>query len=100
VLASGAGAEARNSIGLVLVGGMTIGTTFTLLVIPSVYMLVARQHGSQAVFATDQQGTGCPIPDIEGLELPPGCQLAADADCQLSLECNKTKAKVMFLKAS
>jgi len=100
VLASGAGAAARNSIGLVLVGGMTIGTTFTLLVIPSVYMLVARQHGSQPVVATDQHGTGCPIPDIEGLELPPGCQLAADADCQLSLECNKTKAKVMFLKAS
>ncbi|MFK7893401.1 MAG: efflux RND transporter permease subunit [Granulosicoccus sp.] len=42
VLVSGAGAEARNSIGLVLVGGMAIGTLFTLFVIPSIYMLIAR----------------------------------------------------------
>ncbi len=43
-LVSGAGAAARNSIGLVLVGGMAIGTFFTLFVIPSIYMLVARDH--------------------------------------------------------
>ena len=42
VLVSGAGAEARNSIGLVLVGGMAIGTLFTLFVVPSIYMLIAR----------------------------------------------------------
>ena len=47
VLVTGAGAEARNSIGLVLVGGMAIGTLFTLFVIPSVYMLLARDlHGT------------------------------------------------------
>ncbi|MFK8080475.1 MAG: efflux RND transporter permease subunit [Granulosicoccus sp.] len=47
VLVSGPGAEARNSIGLVLVGGMAIGTMFTLFVIPSVYMLIARDlHGT------------------------------------------------------
>ena len=44
-LVSGAGAAARNSIGLVLVGGMFIGTLFTLFVIPSIYMLIARDHG-------------------------------------------------------
>ncbi|MEW6426746.1 MAG: efflux RND transporter permease subunit [Thermodesulfobacteriota bacterium] len=44
-LVSGAGAAARNSIGLVLVGGMAIGTLFTLFVVPSIYMLVARDHG-------------------------------------------------------
>ncbi len=44
VLISGAGAAARNSIGLVLVGGMTVGTMFTLFVIPSIYVLVARDH--------------------------------------------------------
>ena len=44
-LVTGAGAAARNSIGLVLVGGMFIGTLFTLLVIPSIYMLIARDHG-------------------------------------------------------
>jgi len=43
-LVTGAGAAARNSIGLVLVGGMAIGTVFTLFVIPSIYMLVARDH--------------------------------------------------------
>jgi multidrug efflux pump len=43
-LVTGAGAAARNSIGLVLVGGMTIGTFFTLFVIPSIYILVARDH--------------------------------------------------------
>jgi len=44
VLVTGAGAEARNSIGLVLVGGMAVGTVFTLFVIPSIYMLIARDH--------------------------------------------------------
>ncbi|MFP2768106.1 efflux RND transporter permease subunit [Oceanisphaera sp. KMM 10153] len=44
-LVEGPGAEARNSIGLVLVGGMAIGTLFTLFVVPSLYMLIARQHG-------------------------------------------------------
>jgi multidrug efflux pump len=43
-LVTGAGAAARNSIGLVLVGGMAVGTLFTLFVIPSIYMLVARDH--------------------------------------------------------
>jgi multidrug efflux pump len=45
-LVTGAGAEARNSIGLVLVGGMAIGTLFTLFVVPSIYMLIAKDlHG-------------------------------------------------------
>ncbi|MCG2823261.1 MAG: efflux RND transporter permease subunit [Desulfobulbaceae bacterium] len=44
-LVTGAGAAARNSIGLVLVGGMAVGTLFTLFVVPSIYMLVARDHG-------------------------------------------------------
>jgi multidrug efflux pump len=43
-LVTGAGAAARNSIGLVLVGGMAVGTLFTLFVVPSIYMLVARDH--------------------------------------------------------
>ncbi len=43
-LVSGAGAAARNSIGLVLVGGMCVGTLFTLFVVPSIYMLIARDH--------------------------------------------------------
>jgi multidrug efflux pump len=43
-LVTGPGAVARNSIGIVLVGGMTIGTFFTLFVVPSVYVLIARDH--------------------------------------------------------
>jgi multidrug efflux pump len=48
VLVTGAGAEARNSIGLVLVGGMAIGTIFTLLFLPSIYMLIAKDHKNSA----------------------------------------------------
>jgi multidrug efflux pump len=43
-LVTGAGAAARNSIGLVLVGGLFVGTLFTLFVVPSIYMLIARDH--------------------------------------------------------
>jgi multidrug efflux pump len=43
VLVSGPGAEARNSIGIILVAGMAIGTLFTLLVLPSVYHLLASE---------------------------------------------------------
>ncbi len=45
VFASGPGAGARNSIGIMLVSGMIIGSAFTLFVVPSIYMLVARRHG-------------------------------------------------------
>jgi multidrug efflux pump len=46
-LVTGAGAEARNSIGLVIVGGMAIGSFFTLFVVPSIYMLIARDHSAE-----------------------------------------------------
>jgi multidrug efflux pump len=42
ILASGPGAGARNSIGIVLVSGMIIGTLFTLFVVPSIYLLVSK----------------------------------------------------------
>jgi multidrug efflux pump len=44
ILATGPGAGARNSIGMMLVTGMIIGTLFTLFVVPSIYVLVARTH--------------------------------------------------------
>jgi multidrug efflux pump len=44
VFARGPGAGARNSIGIMLVTGMIIGTCFTLFVVPSIYVLVARTH--------------------------------------------------------
>jgi multidrug efflux pump len=44
VLVTGPGAEARNSIGIVLVAGMAVGTLFTLLVVPVFYSLIAAEH--------------------------------------------------------
>ena len=44
VLVTGPGAEARNSIGIVLVAGMAIGTMFTLFVVPALYQLLAANH--------------------------------------------------------
>ena len=59
-LVDGPGAAARNSIGLVLVGGMTIGTIFTLFVVPSLYLLLARERHSAA--AGDRR-----VPEAAGL---------------------------------
>ena len=47
-LVTGPGAAARNSIGLVLVGGMVIGTAFTLFFVPAIYVLIARDHRTVA----------------------------------------------------
>jgi multidrug efflux pump len=47
-LVDGPGAAARNSIGLVLVGGMTIGTIFTLFVVPALYVLIAKDRREHA----------------------------------------------------
>src|SRR4030095_8741663 len=44
VFATGPGAGARNSIGMMLVTGMIIGSVFTLFVVPSIHMLVASSH--------------------------------------------------------
>jgi multidrug efflux pump len=51
VLASGPGAGARNSIGIVLVTGMVIGTFFTLFVVPAIYLLVAKRRAPAPVEA-------------------------------------------------
>jgi len=47
-LARGAGAESRQQIGWVIVGGLLLGTFFTLFVVPTVYTLLARRKGSGA----------------------------------------------------
>jgi len=46
-LVSGPGGHARNSIGLVLVAGMAIGTAFTLFFVPAIYLLIARDHRAE-----------------------------------------------------
>jgi multidrug efflux pump len=57
VLAKGPGAGARNSIGIMLVSGMIIGTLFTLFVVPSIYMLVARTHTLVPEMDEDSEST-------------------------------------------
>ena len=46
-LVTGAGAQARNSIGIVIVSGMAIGTLFTLVVLPAIYILIAKEHNER-----------------------------------------------------
>jgi multidrug efflux pump len=58
VLASGPGAGARNSIGIMLVSGMIIGTLFTLFVVPSIYVLVARSRRAPAAAREDAPAVG------------------------------------------
>jgi len=60
-LVTGAGAAARNSIGLVLVGGMSVGTFFTLLVLPSVYILVAKDHSKDRAWEAAQKPSGAKL---------------------------------------
>jgi multidrug efflux pump len=55
VLAKGPGAGARNSIGIMLVSGMIIGTVFTLFVVPSIYVLVARTHEATSKKETEME---------------------------------------------
>jgi multidrug efflux pump len=61
VLAAGPGAGARNSIGIMLVTGMIIGTAFTLFVVPSIYMLVARTRVAVAGEADGARAGALPL---------------------------------------
>jgi multidrug efflux pump len=75
-LVSGAGAAARNSIGLVLVGGMTIGTIFTLFIVPSLYMLIAKEHHEKSLMEPDLEG----VPEDVDLTPEYAPALATDGD--------------------
>ncbi len=44
VIASGAGAAGRNAMGLVIFTGLSIGTLFTLFVVPAMYMFIGADH--------------------------------------------------------
>ncbi|MFL6289432.1 MAG: efflux RND transporter permease subunit [Thermoanaerobaculia bacterium] len=59
IFATGPGAGARNSIGIMLVSGMIIGTAFTLFVVPSIYVLVARTHRADQ-FEEAEEGEAVP----------------------------------------
>jgi len=77
-LATGAGAESRRQIGMVIVGGMTLGTVLTLFVVPTVYTLLARgrrqpgvldaahaeAHASAFEASGDEAGGAAPGPAV------------------------------------
>ncbi len=70
-LVTGAGAEARNSIGLVLVVGMMLGTVFTLFAIPSLYMLIAKNYrGGDQIRPSERDS----IPDADVSRPPSAAQ--------------------------
>ena len=50
LFASGAGAVSRFDIGIVIVAGLSIGTLFTLLILPVIYSFVASSHKETQVF--------------------------------------------------
>src|SRR5437660_9382915 len=74
-LVTGPGAAARNSIGLVPVGGMTIGTIFTLFIVPSLYMLIAKEHHEQSLSEAEEETT-----TAEDVDLVPEVALSHDGD--------------------
>ncbi len=49
-LATGAGAESRSTIGWVIVGGLSIGTILTLIVVPTIYLLISRHQRFENAF--------------------------------------------------
>ena len=57
-LATGAGAEARQAIGWVIVGGLLLGTLFTLFVIPTAYLLLVRRRARTPFLQADAVKTG------------------------------------------
>src|SRR6185312_12479623 len=70
--ASGAGAASRFSIGLVVVTGMSIGTLFTLFVLPAVYTVLGGNHRPAVTAARDAEleavswKENCPAPRPDG----------------------------------
>jgi multidrug efflux pump len=52
---TGAGAAARNNIGIILVSGMAIGTIFTLFVVPSLYLFIASEKHVSPTKTDDEE---------------------------------------------
>ncbi|OOG49693.1 efflux RND transporter permease subunit [Polaromonas sp. C04] len=60
VIASGAGAAGRQAMGLVIFTGLSIGTLFTLFVVPAMYLFIGADHSKQRVASIDAPGAGEP----------------------------------------
>jgi multidrug efflux pump len=55
LLATGAGAVSRFHIGLTIAAGLGIGTFFTLFILPSFYILLARDHNRESASRVEPQ---------------------------------------------
>jgi multidrug efflux pump len=66
VIASGAGAAGRHAMGLVIFTGLSIGTLFTLFVVPAMYMWLAGEHKAEARPADDGPAPHAPQPSGQG----------------------------------
>jgi multidrug efflux pump len=62
LIAGGAGAASRFAIGVVIAAGMTIGTLFTLFVLPAFYLYLARDHAHAAGQGVDAEALPPPEP--------------------------------------
>jgi len=60
VVASGAGAAGRHAMGLVIFTGLSIGTLFTLFVVPAMYMFLAGEHKAEQPESEPEAGHGGP----------------------------------------
>ncbi|MDE2363586.1 MAG: efflux RND transporter permease subunit [Hyphomicrobiales bacterium] len=56
VIATGAGAQSRIAIGIVIAAGMSVGTLFTLFVTPTIYTFIARDHRADAMLQGENPG--------------------------------------------
>ncbi|HEX5818865.1 MAG TPA: efflux RND transporter permease subunit [Gemmatimonadales bacterium] len=65
VFVTGPGSQARNSIGIVLVTGMIVGTIFTLFVVPVFYALIAADHQAR----TAEEGIALPAAGVTSEDL-------------------------------
>ena len=61
ITASGAGAVSRFQMGVVIASGLSIGTLFTLFVVPAVYLLLAADHHRDAAASAAESGEAVPI---------------------------------------
>jgi len=61
ITASGAGAVSRYSIGLVIATGISIGTLFTMFVVPAMYLLLADDLSEKAKLALEGGELGSPV---------------------------------------
>ena len=71
VLATGAGAESRASIGIVILGGLVFATTLTLFIIPVLYNLLARFAKSTNAIALELEQQASQSPGGRGMTAAP-----------------------------